>query len=335
MGKAWSPQMQTKLLNWFKENQRPLPWRKNSKPYPILISETMLQQTTVTSVIPYYNRFIRRFPSLKALASASEPDVIEHWAGLGYYSRAQNLLKTARQIYKMKNFPRSFSELMDLPGLGPYTSRAISSISFKEPVGVLDGNVIRVLCRLYNLEIPWWKSAQRQSLQELADQAVQGVDSSQMNQAMMELGSTICTSQSPTCFICPLLGECQSQKAGREKNLPLSRPKKKREVWVWKPLIYKRRHNEIGFIKNDYAPFLKRQLVLPGSAHKQQQKPKEYDFRHSITHHDIYIQTQKKITKKTKLRLKNADMRWVRTDEVAKIVPSSLVRKTLDHDSLR
>ena len=328
-GPVWTPKMKNKLLKWFEEDQRPLPWRKGCKPYHILISEVMLQQTTVASVVPYYKRFIKRFPTLRLLASASEPDVIEYWAGLGYYSRARNLLKTVKEIRRLKRFPRSYLELMSLPGLGPYTSRAVSSIAFGESVGVLDGNVIRVLCRLYNLEIQWWKSAERKTLQDLADQAVQGVDSSRMNQAMMELGSTICMSQSPSCLICPLLGECQSQKAGNEKSLPLSRPKRKREIWVWRPLIYKRR-NEIGFVKNDYAPFLNGQLVLPGSAQRQQCKPKKYDFRHSITHHDIYIQTQK-INKTLKGRLKSADIKWVKTHEVAKIVPSSLVKKTLDH----
>ena len=289
----------------------------------------MLQQTTVTSVIPYYNRFMKHFPTLNSLASAPEPDVIEHWAGLGYYSRARNLLKTAKEIRRLKKFPSSHSELIKLPGLGPYTSRAISSIAFKEPVGVLDGNVIRILCRLYNLKILWWRSAEKRFLQELADRAVQGVNSSRMNEAMMELGSTLCTPQSPSCLLCPLLGDCQSQKAGNESHLPLNRPKRKREIWIWKPRIYKRR-NEIGFVKNDYAPFLSGQLVLPGSVQRQQQKPKKYDFRHSITHHDIYIQMQE-INDKMKRQLKIVDMKWIKTHEVAKIVPSSLMKKTITH----
>ena len=291
---AWPQSMQENLLKWFEKHQRPLPWRKDPKPYHILVSENMLQQTTVTSVKPYYQRFMKRFPTLKSLAVSSEADVLEYWAGLGYYSRARNLRKAAQEIYKHKSFPRSHSELITLPGVGPYTARAISSIAFKESVGVLDGNVIRILCRLYDLNIPWWKSAERAALQELADKAVQGVDSSCMNQAMMELGSTVCTPQSPTCLICPLLKECQAQKVGHHKSLPLSRPKKEREIWIWKPLLYRHR-NKIGFIKNDYAPFLKGQLFLPGSAYKKKKKPKHYDFRHSITHHDIYIQIQKKM----------------------------------------
>ena len=294
--------MQAKLLQWFEEHQRPLPWRQKPKPYHILVSETMLQQTTVTSVIPYYHRFMERFPTLSSLASASEPDVVEYWAGLGYYSRARNLLKVAKEIKKLKKFPRSYLELIRLPGLGPYTSRAISSIAFKESVGVLDGNVIRVLSRLYNLEMEWWKSAGRRVLQDLSDRAVCGVDSSCMNQAMMELGSTICTAQSPTCLICPLLDECQSQKAGRERSLPLSRPRKKREVWIWKPLLYKRR-NEIGFVKNNYAPFLKGQLMLPGSAKKQQKNPKNMTsvIASPIT---IFIFKRKKMNETLKRKIK-------------------------------
>ena len=136
-------------------------------------------------------------------------------------------MKIAKEIRKRKRFPRSYLELIRLPGLGPYTSRAISSIAFKESVGVLDGNVIRVLSRLYDLEIEWWKSAERKVLQDLSDRAVCGVDSSRMNQAMMELGSIICTSQSPACLICPLLDECQSEKTGRERSLPSVGPGKK------------------------------------------------------------------------------------------------------------
>ena len=335
---AWSRDMQMKLLKWFEVYQRPLPWRgSNPNPYQVLVSENMLQQTRVASAQPYYRRFIRRFPTIKSLAEASEADVLGYWAGLGYYSRARNLRKAAQQIHKLGRFPETYSELITLPGLGPYSARAISSIAFKESVGVLDGNVIRILSRLYDLEIPWWKSAERAILQDLADKAVQGVDSSRMNQAMMELGSTLCISKSPACLICPILDECQSQKRGYHLSLPLKRPRKEREIWVWKPTLYKRR-DEIGFVKNDYAPFLKGQLFLPGSAHKGRKKPPHYDFRHSITHHDIYVQLPRSIEqqgkrshKEIKYRKKSADMdiRWVKSHEVHQQVPSSLIQKTL------
>ena len=360
---VWPRAMQAKLLQWFERYERPLPWRQNPKPYHVLVSENMLQQTTVTSVKPYYQRFMKRFPSLKSLAEANEADVLECWAGLGYYSRARNLRKTAQEIHKLGRFPRSYLKLITLPGLGPYAARAISSIAFKESVGVLDGNVIRILCRLYNLEIPWWKSSERAFLQELADKAVQGVDSSRMNQAMMELGSTLCTARSPSCLICPLLDDCQSLRAGRASSLPLSRPRREREIWVWKPVLYKHR-GKIGFVKNDYAPFLKGQLLLPGSVQRQNEKPKHYDFRHSITHHDIYVQIQseklssvgtdnrpssqvdlrkgrvkgkeieKKMGKKIKAQGKKADgwdMQWVKSHEVSQQIPFSLVKKVLSY----
>ena len=322
----WTQKMKEALTEWFTRHQRPLPWRKKSPhPYEVLISETMLQQTTVTSVISYYRSFIKRFPSLRSLALASEKEVFEYWTGLGYYSRARNLLKTAQEIHKLRRFPRSYSELIKFPGLGPYTSRAISSIAFKEPVGVLDGNVIRVLCRLYNLAIPWWKSAYRKMLQDLADQAVQGTNSAVMNQALMELGSTICQPHSPSCLICPLLKECQAQRAGQQRQLPLKRPRRNREIWVWKPLLYQRQ-NKIGFVVNNYAPFLQGQLIFPGSAQKQSKKPKKYDFRHSITHYDIYTKIQK--VDKTASQHKKG-MKWLQVHKVAQWTPSSLIHKTL------
>ena len=347
----WTPQMKTKLLSWFEENQRALPWRQHSSPYGILVSEAMLQQTTVTAVIPYYKNFMHRFPTIHHLASASEEDVLASWAGLGYYRRARYLWSAAKKISSLKEFPRSHSELIEFPGLGPYTARAISSIAFKEPVGVLDGNVIRILCRLFHLKISWWKSAEQKLLQGLSDNAVQGVDSSSMNQAMMELGATICTPQSPACFLCPLLRFCKSQKVGAEFSLPLAKPRREREIWLWKPQLY-RCGNEIGFVKNDYAPFLKGQWIFPGSASRQKIKPQQYNFRHSITHHDIYIDIEvctQNIKSKTLVMLKGMKglmlkdmrvvdmkmmpqgMKWIHVHELERVVPFSLVKKTLQH----
>src|SRR5262245_51375573 len=141
---------QNDLGHWFKENQRPLPWRLNRDPYRIWISETMLQQTTTTAVIPYFERFVKRFPDLQALARATVGEVVEAWAGLGYYSRARNLHKSAVALAAQGGFPSTAHELENFPGFGPYTSKAVASLAFDEAVGVVDGNVIRVLARLNN-----------------------------------------------------------------------------------------------------------------------------------------------------------------------------------------
>lgn len=144
------------LVAWYQKNKRVLPWRKDRNPYRIWISEVMLQQTTVAAVVPFYERFLERFPTVDDLAKASIEQVYEVWAGLGYYSRARNLHKAAQSIFE-HGFPQKAEQLIELSGFGPYTSRAVASLAFNEHVGVLDGNVIRVLTRRYGLDIPWWE----------------------------------------------------------------------------------------------------------------------------------------------------------------------------------
>ena len=330
--------IQVKLLSWYKENARPLPWRKNREPYRIWISEVMLQQTTVTAVIPYYKNFMSRFPTLKALAQAELSEVYEYWAGLGYYSRARNLKKAAEEVNKKKSFPKTHTELLELPGFGPYTARAVSSLAFSEPVGVLDGNVIRVLSRLYNLRSKWWKSTERNKLQALADDLVQNHPSETVNQALMELGATICTPKSPKCILCPWLNECAAKKAGLESTLPLQKPKRALEVWIWKPQV-QTHNNKFYFEKNYYAPFLKNALIPPGRVEKAEAKPKDFDFCHSITHHKIYVQIHVQNSKKgfsidnshQDSRRNNADGCWLSAEEISGANPASLIKKTIGY----
>jgi A/G-specific adenine glycosylase len=196
-----------KLLTWYNQNKRDLPWRKTQDPYMIWISEVMLQQTTVKAVIPYYEKFLKKFPTVKSLSKASIKEVYTSWAGLGYYSRADNLHKAAK-VLSETGFPKTHSELLEYPGFGPYTSRAVSSFAFRDEVGVLDGNVIRFLSRYHGLSIPWWENSSRLVLQEHADNWVKGSDSSQTNQALIEIGATICTPKSPSCLLCPVKGNC-------------------------------------------------------------------------------------------------------------------------------
>ena len=181
------------LEGWFSTNQRDLPWRQTKDPYKIWISEVMLQQTTSAAVIPFFNKFTKRLPTLKKLAYAKDSTVKELWAGLGYYSRARNLHKAAKILTTYKEFPQTYTELIKLPGFGDYTSRSVSSIAFKENVGVIDGNVIRVFSRRFNKPLEWCKTKDKKELQSLADSIVTDKDSSVINQALMELGATICT----------------------------------------------------------------------------------------------------------------------------------------------
>lgn len=313
------------LLNWFKDNQRPLPWRKNRDPYRIWISETMLQQTTTEAVKPYYERFLKRFPSVKDLAQASLEDVYEFWAGLGYYSRARNLHKAA-QIIAEVGFKKDYVSLMEWPGFGPYTARAVSSIAFDENVGVLDGNVIRVLARKNNLALEWWKPAERRKLQALADDVVMGHPPHLMNQAMMELGATICLPRNPKCLICPWFETCLARKKGTVESVPLKKKPLAFETWIWRPELHLK-SGKLLLIKNEEAPFLKNAWLLPGEIKKAKAAPRRFTFRHSITRYDIFVDVQK--NKDKNLKISSLNSQWVELKQVTKISPFSLMTKVL------
>jgi A/G-specific adenine glycosylase len=308
------------LTQWYKKNKRDLPWRKNKDPYQIWLSEVMLQQTTVAAVIPYFEKFLSKFPNVHDLANAPEPQVLEAWAGLGYYSRARNLHRASQALAK-DGFPQTAEALQKLPGFGPYTSRAVASIAFKEKVGVLDGNVIRVLSRRHGLKLQWWNQKGRSELQKLSDQlAALGVPDV-VNQALMELGATVCTPKKVACLLCPWNKSCVARQDDIVNKLPLARPRKKTEVWLWNPHIWIK-GQKVALVKNDYAPFLKGQMLFPGKVSVQKNKPEDYDAKHSITHHDIYIkiQTQPRPLKK---------VIWVDLNDLKKINPSSLLQKVL------
>lgn len=324
MSQKPTPQAQQQLLTWYEQNRRDLPWRKSRNPYMIWISEVMLQQTTVKAVIPFYEKFVHKFPTVQHLANSDLSDVYEYWAGLGYYSRARNL-HAASKILAQNGFPKTYLELIELPGFGPYTSRAVSSLAFSEKVGVLDGNVIRFLCRYHNLNIEWWEQKNRAPLQKLADEWVQKVESSHMNQALMEMGATICTPQSPSCILCPLQKSCQAQKAKRVELLPLKKPRKTKQIWYWEAQILQKQ-KKIAYQENTYAPFLSGKLIFPGSTKQLAQPPKVYDYKHNITHHEIYVKL--KVSKHMRT-LKGSKLQWYSNDEIKKIHPVSLLQKAL------
>lgn len=318
---------QIQLVEWFKSHQRDLPWRKNRDPYRIWISETMLQQTTSTAVKPYFENFLRKFPSLKSLSRAQIEDVYEVWAGLGYYSRARNLLKAAQSLAELNHFPQNYKDLLELPGFGPYTARAVASLAFGEKVGVLDGNVIRVLCRIANRGLEWWKTPQRAQLQHEVDQLVVHQDPYWMNQALMELGATVCLPKNPSCLICPVQNDCKAYKAQTVQSLPLKKPKKANEVWLWEPEFYEGKKG-LAFVKNPKLPFLKNHWVLPGQARQLESKPSTFDFKHNITHHEIYVTLKGKPRKMTSLKEK--EILWLSLKEVQRKIPTSLVKKALE-----
>ncbi len=316
--------LQTSLQIWYFENRRELPWRKSKDAYRIWISEVMLQQTTTQAVIPYYEKFLGRFPSVELLAEASEKEVVKYWAGLGYYSRARNLHK-ASKLLAIGGFPKTADSLIAFPGFGPYTSRAVSSLAFGEKVGVLDGNVIRILSRVMGSKYKWWQTKDRAHLQTLADAMAQTEDSSSINQGMMELGATVCTPQSPACFLCPWSRQCEARKLGLVETLPLKKPKAPGEILLW-DIDWIEKKQKIAFVKNDYAPFLKQMPILPGRLQRLNKRPEKFDIKHSITKYEIYVRIQKTVKKSSK-PLKQKPFLWLDLAKITEEIPYSLIRK--------
>ncbi len=211
------------LLAWYQQHARKLPWRGLSDPYAVWISEIMAQQTRVDTVIPYFKRWMARFPSLQSLASASEQDVLGVWEGLGYYGRARNLLKAAQKVQAGSTgaLPGTRRELEALPGIGRYTAAAISSIAFGEVEPVLDGNVKRVLARVFDIQTPVNTPQGEKELWSLAEQLIPAERPGDYNQAVMELGALICTPRSPDCGECPLNQDCQAYALGIQAERPV------------------------------------------------------------------------------------------------------------------
>jgi len=216
------------LLGWFRQFQRDLPWRHTKDPYRIWLSEIMLQQTRVAAAIPYYKRFLHRFPEVHSLAAAPEEEVLRLWSGLGYYSRARNLQKAAQQIVPKHagQFPKRMEDALALPGIGDYTAAAILSIAYGEKHAVLDGNVARVLARLGAIRGDLREPKRWRGLQNTADGLLEPESPGDWNQAMMELGATLCTPKSPQCLLCPIAQFCEGRKLGIAESLPEKRKKR-------------------------------------------------------------------------------------------------------------
>jgi A/G-specific adenine glycosylase len=219
------------LLKWFDREKRALPWRERRDPYRVWISEIMLQQTRVAAVIPYYERFMKRFPTIQVLASAQIESVLQFWAGLGYYSRARNLHEAAKRIVAQHHgkFPRAMDAALSLPGIGAYTSAAILSIAYGFAAAVLDGNVARVLARLGAVEGELRAPERWSMLNDAANTLLDAKNASDWNESMMELGATVCTPRNPRCEACPIAKFCRAKALGIQNDLPAKRVKRATE----------------------------------------------------------------------------------------------------------
>lgn len=211
------------LLNWYDRNARTLPWRGHPDPYAVWVSEVMLQQTRVETVIPYFLRWMERFPGVTALAAASEQDVLAAWEGLGYYSRARNLHRAARLLVEEheSQLPRSRAALERLPGIGRYTAGAIASMAFGQDEPALDANIRRVLARVFDVDLPARSPQGEARLWELARQVLPPGRAGDFNQALMDLGSAVCTPHNPACLICPLNAHCRAYQLGIQEQRPV------------------------------------------------------------------------------------------------------------------
>jgi A/G-specific adenine glycosylase len=240
------------ILLWYEKNFRELPWRVTNDPYKIWLSEIILQQTQVKQGLEYYNKFVLKYPEVTDLARASEEEVLKMWQGLGYYTRARNLHKTARIISDQYQgfFPDSYEVLSKLPGIGDYTASAILSFAFNKAFPALDGNVFRLLSRIYDIDLPINEQKSRPFFKNILDLLIQSADPAGFNNAMMEMGAIICRPDNPACHICPVAVECLARKNGTIKLRPVKSQKVKTRV----------RHFNYLYIKDgDYFYLVKRE----------------------------------------------------------------------------
>ena len=314
--------LRQELLLWYRRYHRSMPWRDRPSPYRTWISEIMLQQTTVAFVIPYFERFIKKFPDVRSLAGAKEEEVLSLWAGLGYYSRARNLLLAAQKIVRHHRgiFPDDFDSLISLPGIGRYSAGAILSIAFQKPYPVLDGNVSRVFSRLTaqnKTPEEWWKMAE-----DLLDRDHPG----DWNQALMELGATVCAPENPRCKICPVSFACAALKTKTQNLFPAPKIRKNIVKVNWNFLWIERNGKVLLWNRGEKEKLLKRHWGLPemGKVHARVGSLLK-TASHMITHHQINVQVYQGSLKKEV----SAPMKWVPRSELPKFLVSSLWKKCL------
>ncbi|TGN20171.1 A/G-specific adenine glycosylase [Leptospira idonii] len=347
---------QEKLYSWFLLNQRDLTFRKKKQAYSIWISEVMLQQTRVAAMLPLYESFIKKFPTVETLASSSEEEVLSAWKGLGYYSRARNIRKGAIFLSQNYNgsFPKDLGKVLEVPGIGPYTARAVLSIAYDLPFAVLDGNVKRVLSRLFLYEKNILGSNADKELQILADEFLNLKYPGDHNQAMMELGATICLPENPKCLLCPLQQDCIALSKNRTDQVPI-RTKEKKKLEMTAKILWMEAGDEVLLVKEKSPRFLKGMFVLPfyfeGELPSEEYetspfisklsllpdlRPYGKTFSHTITHHKFKFFVIGNSFNKQKLNdeisswKKDIEWKWVKKEKLEEEFPSSLAKKTLN-----
>ncbi|MFV8828150.1 A/G-specific adenine glycosylase [Alkalihalobacterium sp. APHAB7] len=235
------------LVHWFEEHKRDLPWRRTNDPYRIWVSEVMLQQTRVDTVIPYYNNFVQKFPTLQDLAYAEEQEILKAWEGLGYYSRVRNLQTAVREVVEHYGgkVPDTKKDISQLKGVGPYTAGAVLSIAYHKPEPAVDGNVMRVISRVLLIEEDIGKAKTRPIFEKALAKMISPDKPSEFNQGLMELGALVCTPKSPGCLLCPVREHCRAYHAGKEKSLPIKEKKTKVTVKNMAAIVLRNQKGEV------------------------------------------------------------------------------------------
>ena len=332
-----------KLLDWYDAHARVLPWRSKpgirANPYHVWLSEIMLQQTTVAAVRDYYLKFLKLWPTVAGLAAASQDDVLRAWAGLGYYARARNLHACAKQIVSDWNgkFPTTQAELLTFPGIGPYTSAAIASIAFDRPHAAVDGNVERVMSRLYAIETPLPLS--KLLIKEKAQALVPAKRAGDFAQALMDLGATICTPRSANCLICPWTDYCKGRKLGIAESLPRKLPKAKIPTRVGTVFWVERNDGFILLRRRPQKGLLGGMMEVPSTPWEAKQqrdaeppitakwKKLSVVVEHTFTHFHLQLRVWKTTTNDKSLP--DGDYSWVHKHELEHEALPSLMRKVV------
>ncbi len=340
-----------RLLAWYDRHRRTLPWRapagERNAPYIVWLSEIMLQQTTVATVGEYFHRFVKRWPTVEALAEAPLDDVLSAWAGLGYYARARNLHACARTVREQLGgrFPEDEAALLALPGIGRYTAAAIRAIAFDQPASAVDGNVERVIARLSALETPL--PDVKPEIQALAEKLVPSQRAGDYAQAMMDLGATVCTPKSPRCVICPLIENCQARKRGIAEDLPRRAPKADKPTRRGLAFVLARKDGAIllrkrptkgllgGMDEVPSSPWREGKLVI-AEALKQAPVPANWKVleggvRHTFTHFHLELAFARATAATAGLAKLAPGADWVEIDRMTDRALPTVMRKVIAH----
>ena len=333
---------QKTILKWYDQYQRKLPWRNIDNPYATFVSEMMLQQTQVKTVIPYFDRFLKELPDWKSLAKAKEEKVLKLWEGLGYYRRARNLQAAAKKIIQdhAGKLPDSLEDILELPGVGPYSAGAILSIAYQKPMALVDGNVIRVFSRIFLLRGNLKSGEGHQQVWDLARSLVPANRPGDFNQALMELGATLCFSDNPQCLLCPMLNQCEASQRGLQNELP-EMPKKTETVEI--PMaallmekngqfLVKKRTQEEKWLKglwefpsSEGKTFEEARNKLEQEIKAKAETKEVREIRHQITHHKIRLKLF--MASPRKESGPSSNFRWVSGGELLKLPFSSAQNK--------